>query len=119
MDLTGKRGRRLLLMITYVLEPGSTTLAQNDFAVVQLANATDDVTINYRFAWGVTGQQYTIRANQHSHHDYRFESDRRNSYPIPEIQFATGIDRERKVQVYTLRRSPAPKKIPADRAMCL
>jgi tetratricopeptide (TPR) repeat protein len=106
MDLLGISGRRLLLLgLTCAIAPVSTVMAQANFAVIQIANSTDDVTITYQFSWGATSQQFTIGARQRSHHDYRYEPEHPNSYPIPKIQFSSAIDSDRKMQAYALRAS--------------
>ena len=85
-------------------------MAQANFAVIQIANSTDDVTITYRFSWGATSEQFTIGAGRRSHHDYRYEPENPNSYPIPEIRFAGAIDSDRKPQAYSLRAAPSAQK---------
>ena len=70
MDLLGKFGRRLFLLgLICAIAPAASVMAQANFAVIQIANSTDDVTITYRFSWGATGQQFTIEAGRRSHHD--------------------------------------------------
>ena len=111
MDLLGKSGCRLFLLgLTWASAHSSSVMAQANFAVIQLANSTDDVTITYQFSWGATGQQYTIRAGQRSHHDYRYEPENPNSYPVPKIQFASAIDSDRKMQAYSLRAAPSAQQ---------
>ncbi len=110
MTLLGKPGRHLLLPLVWAMTPAFATVAQDQFAVVQIANATDDVAITYRFQWGSTGQQYIVKARQYSNHSFRYEPDNPKSYPVPEIQFASGIDRQQSTQAYALRALASPSQ---------
>ena len=90
MALLSKPGYRLLLLLAWSAAPVPAALAQNAFAVIQVANATDDVTIQYQFQWGDDKQQYTVKPRSRAYHYDRKDPENQNSSPIPQIEFVPG-----------------------------
>ena len=52
MLLLGKRAHAIFVIFSWAAAIGAPAVAQNSYAVVRIVNATGDVTISYRFAWG-------------------------------------------------------------------
>jgi tetratricopeptide (TPR) repeat protein len=107
MVLPGKRGLRMLLLLAWAWIPVATATAQDVFAVIQVANATDDVTIQYRFRWGDHNQEYTLKPRSRLFQYDRQQADNQNSSSVPQIEFTPRVNGPKKS--YRLRASASSR----------
>jgi tetratricopeptide (TPR) repeat protein len=107
MGLMSKCGCSLVLLVAWMSAPVPEAVAEDSFAVVRIANATDNLTIQYYFKWSDKSQQYTIKPRSHVYHYYRHDLENQNSSPVPEVEFAPRIGAAKKW--YRLRASDSSR----------
>jgi tetratricopeptide (TPR) repeat protein len=89
----------------------STTLAQNQYAVVHIENSTSDLTVRYRVRWGANAEwsaEWVLKPRRWNYHWYHYPAPDQNSSPTPEIRFVSGIKRDRSWTTLSLQAYASP-----------
>jgi tetratricopeptide (TPR) repeat protein len=106
------RGGRVLIVLGLAgLFAGATPArAEDQFAVVDLANGTESISIQYRFCWGSTEYKRALKPNERTHWYYRVDNAPGNVAPAAHLDFETGINRDRSIQAYGLETLTRPTR---------